>query len=190
MTSDGTKDTGDDMWLTLHQAARDFDVSLATLHRRRKAGELEGVGAFKDKGQWKIPRQGLARLGFIEIVAPVGTSQRVAHGTYRDTVSKAVSSTPVETPHETTASAEDFKRIQAELNDALRRAEVAEAVSRERDRVIEVQARELARLEASPSRVKPHGSSTDTSPAKSPATLESVAEPTPKRSRWRRWLGA
>lgn len=184
MTSPETTDTSDDMWLTLHEAARAFDVSLATLHRRRKAGDLENVGAFKDRGSWKIPRQGLARLGFTELVPPVSPGQTTIEDALSDTATTPVPLTPSETARETSETAREVQRLKDELNDALRRAEVAEAVSRERDRVIEVQARELARLEAAPTPPTPPETVTETR-AKTPA--ETV--PTPqKQSRWRRWL--
>lgn len=185
MAPDETPDTSSDMWLTLHEAARAFDVSLATLHRRRKAGELEAVGAFKDKGSWKIPRQGLARLGFQEIVPPVTPGQTTIEDALRgsESVTTPMPLRPSETVSEAREAAREVQRLKDELNAALRRAEVAEAVSRERDRVIEVQARELARLEAGPSRT----SLSDTPPVIAP---ETPSEGPLKRSRWRRWLSA
>lgn len=179
MTPDDTADTGGDMWLTLHEAARAFDVSLATLHRRRKSGDLENVGAFKDKGSWKIPRQGLARLGFTELVPPVSPGQATIDA-LSDTATTPVPLTPFETSRETSEASREMQRLKDELNDALRRAEVAEAVSRERDRVIEVQARELARLEAGPSPTTP--------PETVPETPTETAPVPQKQSRWRRWL--
>lgn len=180
MTPDETTETSGDMWLTLHEAARAFDVSLATLHRRRKSGDLENIGAFKDKGTWKIPRQGLARLGFTELVPPVSPGQTVIEDALSDTATTPVPVTPRETAPETSETAREVQRLKDELNAALRRAEVAEAVARERDRMIDVQARELARLEAGPSHTTP----ADTVP-ETPA--ETAPEPQ-KQSRWRRWL--
>jgi len=185
MTPEATPDTSGDMWLTLHEAARVFDVSLATLHRRRKSGDLEDVGAFKDKGVWKIPRQGLARLGFQELLPPVTPGQTTIEDALRgsESVTTPIPVRPSETATEASETAKELQRLKDELNAALRRAEVAEAVSRERDRMIEAQARELARLEAGPSRPP----SPDTPPATAP---ETPSEAPPKRSRWRRWLSA
>lgn len=177
MTSGDTAKTNDDMWLTLHEASRAFDVSLATLHRRRKSGELESVGAFKDKGSWKIPRQGLARLGFQEVTPPLS-------GSSGDTPLTPVSKTPEDTSTETSETPREVQRLKDELSAALRRAEVAEAVARERDRMIDVQARELARLEAGPSLKAPEENISE-----SPPEGTSIS-PAPKKSRWRRWLGA
>lgn len=188
MTPDDTAETSGDMWLTLHEAARAFDVSLATLHRRRKSGDLENVGAFKDKGSWKIPRQGLARLGFTELAPPETPGQRKIGDVLRDseTVSKPVSQTPSGTSPETSETAKEVQRLKDELNAALRRAEVAEAVSRERDRLINVQARELARLEAPPTQGKPP----ETVSGRPSETVTAPTNEVPKRSRWLRWLGA
>lgn len=185
MTPDETPDTSGDMWLTLHEAARAFDVSLATLHRRRKSGDLESVGAFKDKGAWKIPRQGLARLGFQELIPPVSPGQTTIEDALRgsESVTTPMPLRSHETASETSDTAREVQRLKDELNAALRRAEVAEAVSRERDRMIEVQARELARLEAGPSAA----TNRDTTPQTPP---ETPSETPVKRSRWRRWLGA
>lgn len=180
MTSGDTAKPNDDMWLTLHEAARAFDVSLATLHRRRKSGDLENIGAFKDKGTWKIPRQGLARLGFTELIPPVSPGQTAIGDALSDTATTLAPVTPRETAHETSETAREVQRLKDELNNALRRAEVAEAVSRERDRVIEVQARELARLEV--------GTSHTTPAATAPTTPAETASEPPKQSRWRRWL--
>lgn len=155
MTPDETTDAGGDMWLTLNQAARVFDVSLATLHRRRKSGDLENIGAFKDRGTWKMPRQGLARLGFTEFVPPVSPGQSAIEDALSDTPTRPVPLTPPETTPETRETSREMQRPKDELNAALRRAEVAEVVARERDRVIEVQARELARLGAGPSHKTP-----------------------------------
>lgn len=61
----------DDMWLTLKQASKVFDVSISTLHRWREEGPLGDVGAhLGTDGAWKVPRQGLARLGYAELVSP------------------------------------------------------------------------------------------------------------------------
>lgn len=188
MTPNETADTSGDMWLTLHEAARAFDVSLATLHRRRKSGDLENVGAFKDKGSWKIPRQGLARLGFIELAPPETPVQTTIGDVLRGpgTVSEPVPQTPSGTGPDTSETAKEMQRLKDELNAALRRAEVAEAVSRERDRMIDVQARELARLEASPTQGKPSEPISE----RPPETVTAPTNEAPKRSRWRRWLGA
>lgn len=173
------------MWLTLHEAARAFDVSMATLHRRRKSGELEAVGAFKDKGVWKIPRQGMARLGFQELIPPVSPGQTTIEDALSgsESVVTPLPVKPSETASQTLETAREVQRLKDELNAALRRAEVAEAVSRERDRMIEVQARELARLEAGPSAATNRDTTLQTPP-------ETPSEAPVKRSRWRRWIGA
>lgn len=174
------------MWLTLREASRAFDVSMSTLHRRRKSGDLENVGAFQDNGVWKIPRQGLARLGFKELIPPVTPGQTSIDSLLKepDSPSEGVPLKAPDTSPDISETLNEVQRLKDELNEALRRAEVAEAVSRERDRLIQAQARELARLEAGSSHERP----SETPQKKAPDTP--AAASTPKRSRWRRWFGA
>lgn len=53
-------------WLTITDAASAYGVSVSTLHRRRKAGEI--VGAVKVPGpkgeEWRIPPESLEALGY------------------------------------------------------------------------------------------------------------------------------
>lgn len=148
--------TDDDMWLTLREASQAFDVSLSTLHRRRRSGELEDVGAFKDGDTWKVPRQGLARLGFKELIPPVIPGQVSIDEALSDISSETSSMTPPDTANDTGDSAE-LKRLREQLYEAQRneaeyrhRAEVAEARADERDRTIKAQEMALRMLEAAP----------------------------------------
>lgn len=119
-------DTSGDMWLTLREAAEAFDVSLSTLHRRKRSGELEDVGAFKDGDTWKIPRQGLARLGFKELVPPVSPGQVTLEEALSESEDGTVPVTPADTPRDTPDTAE-VEQLRAELEEVKRRAAVLEA---------------------------------------------------------------
>jgi len=134
------------MWLTLHEAAKAFDVSLSTLHRRRRAGDLENVGAFKDQnsGAWKIPRQGLARLGYHELIPPVLPGQMsiddVLEGSEAssDTVSYDPPSVLPDTPIGTPDS--ELTELREQLAHAQKRADIAEALANERaERITDLQ---------------------------------------------------
>lgn len=173
-------DTGG-MWLTLHEAATAFDVSLSTLHRGRRSGELESVGAFKDTdNMWKVPRAGLARLGFTELVPPVSPGQTTIDDALAETVSDTVPEpsvmTPSDTPGDTTV-----EELQKRLAEAEKRAEIAEAIAAERERLIETQATALRMLEPPKEPALPSTAST-------PAVQEPEAgEPVPgRRALWRR----
>lgn len=140
----GHNDAG--MWLTLHEAAKAFDVSLSTLHRKRRTGDLENVGAFKDhnSGTWKIPRQGLARLGYQELIPPVLPGQMSIDDVLedRDTSSgSAASDTPAALP-DTPIDAPDTEltELREQLAHAQKRADIAEALANERaERITDLQ---------------------------------------------------
>lgn len=117
----------DPLWLTLHDAAKAFDVSLSTLHRRRRSGDLEQVGAFKDAdGTWKVPRQGLARLGFKELLPPVSPGQVTLEETLSDLASEVPVTTPADTLHMGVETAE-VERLKQELLEATHRMQLLEA---------------------------------------------------------------
>lgn len=142
------------MWLTLHEAANAFDVSLSTLHRRRRDGTLEDVGAFKDTDrQWKIPRQGLARLGFREVIPPVSPGQTTVDEALSEIEDEQVSVTPhgrVSDESEVSRLREQLAEAQRRETEALHQVEVWEARAMERDRVIEAQRMAMRLLEAAP----------------------------------------
>lgn len=146
MTRPDTRHSDADMWLTLQEAAKAFDVSLSTLHRKRRAGDLENVGAFKDQnsGAWKIPRQGLARLGYQELIPPVVPGQMsiddVLEGpeASSDTASyeppAALPDTPIDTPDT------ELTELREQLAHAQKRADIAEALANERaERITDLQ---------------------------------------------------
>lgn len=174
-------DTSGDMWLTLREAAEAFDVSLSTLHRRRRDGSLEDVGAFKDDDTWKVPRQGLARLGFTELIPPVSPGQI----TVDEALSEMETDSPAVTPSDTgenQADSAELLRLREQVAEAQRketesrhRAEVAEARADERDRIIKAQETAMRLLEAAPA---------DRTPA---AELPAEVEPEQPRRKKRRW---
>lgn len=183
-------DTSGDMWLTLREAAEAFDVSLSTLHRRKRSGELEDVGAFKDGDTWKIPRQGLARLGFKELVPPVSPGQVTLEEALSESEADTVPVTPPvtpagiprDTPRDTPDTAEidrlreQLEEAQRQTEEAERRAAIAEAVAAERDRIIKAQENALRLLEPA---------AADRTPPPSPAEPQSAPEPPqPQRKGW------
>lgn len=187
MTPAETPDASGDMWLTLHEAARAFDVSLATLHRRRKAGALESVGAFKDKGTWKIPRQGLARLGFTEVIPPATPGQTTIdealkpHETVSQSVSPGISETPTETMYDTHAT--ELEALRDRLTQTEIRAAVAEAEARERAEQISDLRRTVRMLEAPKTVATPP----EQAAVSDPSANDREAVPPRERSRWQRF---
>lgn len=168
-------------FLTLGAAARRFTVSVSTLHRRRKRGDLAAVGAFKDHGSgaWMIPVAGLAQLGYelretptdtptdtpvtekpvtrvdtgAEDAEPVSDTPGTVHDTYQN---RRVADEELETLRQRLEAAEAEAREAREMvAEAERRAAVAEAVAAERNRLIEVQERSLRMLEPGPSASTP-----------------------------------
>lgn len=191
-------------FLTLGAAARRFTVSVSTLHRRRKRGDLAAVGAFKDHGSgaWMIPVTGLAQLGYELRETPPDTPTntpvtenpvtRVDTGLEDE---EFAPDTP-DTGHDTSQSrrVEDdeldelrqrLEAAEAEARDARervaeaeRRAAVAEAVAAERNRLIEVQERSLRMLEPGPS-AAPTVSPTPETPTPEPARESEQPAPVP-----------
>lgn len=146
MTRSDTGHSDAGMWLTLHEAAKAFDVSLSTLHRRRRTGDLEDVGAFKDQnsGAWKIPRQGLARLGYHELIPPVLPGQMsiddVLEGSEAssDTAAADTPATLPDTPVDTPDT--ELTELREQLVHAQTRADIAEALANERaERITDLQ---------------------------------------------------
>lgn len=172
------RDSPAEMWLTLGEAARAFDVSLSTLHRRRRSGDLESVGAFRgDDGSWRVPREGLAKLGFREVVSH--QEPRKETSDTRDAVMEGVSVTRAGTGYDTSDTAE-LEELRERLAEAEQRAAVAEAISIERLRTIEAQSMALRMLEAGPAAKTAE---------EQPLMEESGApeeRPAPRRRRW--WL--
>lgn len=183
-TGHSATDTPDDTpgeFLTLGAAARRFTVSVSTLHRRRKKGDLAAVGAFKDHGSgaWMIPVTGLAQLGYElrETPPDTPTDTPVTENpvTRVDTGSEETESAPdtPDTVHDTSqnrrvaddeldvlqqrleAAEAEAREAREKIAEAERRAAVAEAVAAERNRLIEVQERSLRMLEPGPSTSAP-----------------------------------
>lgn len=126
-------------FLTLREAARDWTVSLSTLQRHRREGDLESLGAHKDtRGSWKIPPTALAALGYTPVsgtvpdtgdVTPPGPTPEPKHtqlNTLRD---------------ELAATRERLARLEAQ-NEGHR------ALLAERERTVETQAQALRMLTA------------------------------------------
>lgn len=191
-------------FLTLKEASRVFEVSVTTLHRLRRAGELEAVGAHRDAdGTWKIPRTGLAQLGYrLREEAPSDTP---GTSTVNDGTGGTSGAVPrVADTHAHPASTPDTAEIQAlreRLVEAERRAAVAEAIATERERIISAQETALRMLEAPrpalsaestpPDRATAAASapSTDTAPADQTPPASTAAPQPPRRGLWARLTG-
>lgn len=184
-----TPDDSASMWLTLREAAEAFDVSLSTLHRRRRRGDLEDVGAFKDNdGNWKVPRQGLAQLGFKEIVPPQVPGQVTLEETVSDRASESPATTPPDTPVTPSDTAE-LERLREQLEVERREKEeealhrkMAEAVAAERlERIKDLQHSMRLLEPAAADRRSPD-------PATEPQRDPEPSQPE-RKSWWRRILG-
>lgn len=150
--------------MSLREASRRFNISLSTLHRRLKSGDLSAAGAYKDDREWKIPPQALASLGYREIAldvpsetpeTPVSTDRLTPHDTTdetpRNTAEPSENQLRSEILRLQDALQEEQMRatkFESELSQAEQRAAIAEAVSDERNRVIEAQAQTLRMLES------------------------------------------
>jgi hypothetical protein len=108
----------------LAEAASACGVSVSTL--RRKRGELKELGAAETARGWQIPVTALITLGLMD---------RVTEPPSHDTPPDALTG--------------ELEGLRAKLAAAEQRAAVAEAVSAERERVIQTQAMALRMLEAS-----------------------------------------
>lgn len=109
--------------LTMGEAAEACGLSRSTLQRRKT--DLIAAGATVSPAGWAIPRSALTQLGLL----PPG---------------------PADAPP-TSNPTGDVARLQAALTDALRRAEVAEAVAHERQTALERADRALLLLAANDS---------------------------------------
>lgn len=110
--------------LSFKQAVEASGVSASTLRRRRD--DLVKHGARFDGRTWRIPITALIAIG---VMTPTTKPDDTHH----------------DSPHD--SPSEDLK---TQLQDALRRAELAEAIAAERLRVIEAQNTALKLLEAAP----------------------------------------
>lgn len=120
----------------LTQAAKACGVSVSTL-RRRKDQLLAAGTKITDKG-WQIPIPALVSLGYLSGTTP-------ASGTSPEEPMTPPVEPPV-TPTVGTASNE-VEELRLKLVEAETRAQVAEAISAERERIIQVQAAALRMLE-------------------------------------------
>ena len=121
-------------WLTFREAAERFGVSVSTLHRRRRAGDLEQAGAHKGTdGQWRIPPHALALLGYRDTapdtgaVAPSDTAPDTPHAasdTPDDTHPQTVGSGPSQALSEAQA---EIRRLQDRLDLERQRADLLAA---------------------------------------------------------------
>lgn len=114
--------------LGLAEAAKHCGVSTATIRRKKPA--LVEYGATTDATGWKIPYSALIAVGLAPSVTP-----------------PAEPVTPAVEP-----SVSPTADLERQLAQALARAEKAEAVLFERERIIEVQAQALRMLEPAPSK--------------------------------------
>lgn len=111
----------------LTQAAKACGVSVSTLRRRKE--QLVAAGTrITDKG-WKIPIPALVSLGYLSSTTPPETL-----------VAPLVIPT-VDTP------SDELEKLRLRLVEVETRAKVAEAISAERERIIQVQAAALRMLE-------------------------------------------
>lgn len=116
-----------DPMLSMGEAAAACGLSRSTLQRRKT--DLIAAGATVSPAGWLIPRSALTQLGLLP-AAPTGSTP--------------VTGIPA-------AQAGEVARLQAALANALRRAEVAEAVAQERQAALERADRALLLLAANSS---------------------------------------
>lgn len=124
----------------LTQAAKACGVSVSTLRRRKD--QLVAAGTkITDKG-WQIPIPALVSLGYLSGTTPAS-----------DTPPEKPMTSPVEpplTPPVITPAgtpSNEVEELRLKLVEAETRAQVAEAISAERERIIQVQAAALRMLE-------------------------------------------
>ena len=129
--------------LNMAEAARACGLSVSTMRRHRDA--LLAHGATRHDASWVIPVSALVAAGLMPNVTPPDASPG-------DGVTPVMtrhpdgSLTPPDTP-----THQEVERLREALADAKRRADVAEAIAAERERIITVQAQALRLLEAGPS---------------------------------------
>lgn len=162
--------------LGLAQAAKACGVSESTI--RRKRPDLLAAGATQDSRGWRIPIPALVELGLMDRTTPPDTPETPSF-----VVQEAVMEPPVQSPLEPLVEA-----LREKLAAAEQRAAVAEAVSAERERIIEAQAQTLRMITAGPSAQE----ESPAAPAQEPAREESSSAGPPvnyeQPSRFRRLL--
>lgn len=120
----------------LTQAAKACGVSVSTLRRRKD--QLVAAGTkITDKG-WQIPIPALVSLGYLSGTTP-------ASDTPPEKPMTPLVEPPLEPPVETPSN--EVEELRLKLVEAETRAQVAEAISAERERIIQVQAAALRMLE-------------------------------------------
>lgn len=136
----------------LTQAAKACGVSVSTLRRRKE--QLVAAGTkITDKG-WQIPIPALVSLGYLSGTTPAidTPSEKPVTPLVEPSLEPPVIP-PVESP------SREVEELRLKLVEAETRAQVAEAISAERERIIQVQAAALRMLERG----------TGDAPAKTPA---------------------
>jgi hypothetical protein len=118
----------------ISEASRLTGYSIPTI--RGKLPQLKKLGAIQRGKGWAIPESALYGAGLM-LKVDSKPLYKVANETLQADTSDLI------------------KTLQTDLAEALRRAEVAEAVSRERERLIMTQAQALRMLEASPAVNRP-----------------------------------
>lgn len=121
---------------TLAEAAQVAGVSTSTIKRRRV--DLLKAGATSTPQGWQVPVSALVAVGLLDGV----TGQATVVDPVRDLALTPLIGAGVD-PLEPVV-----RQLRQALADAERRAAVAEAISVERDRLIEAQSRTIAALEA------------------------------------------
>ena len=116
--------------LGLAEAAKHCGVSVATVRRKKSA--LMAHGATTDVAGWKIPYSALIAVGLAPSVTP--PDKPVSGATEPPAIAPAL-----------------VADLELQLAQALARAEKAEAILIERERVIQAQALALRMLDAAPS---------------------------------------
>lgn len=120
----------------LTQAAKACGVSVSTLRRRKE--QLVAAGTkITDKG-WQIPIPALVSLGYLSSTTPASDIPPEIPVT-------PIVESPVIPPVETPSN--ELEKLRSKLVEAETRAQVAEAISAERERIIQVQAAALRMLE-------------------------------------------
>lgn len=166
----------------LAEAAKITGKSESTIRRKRE--ELKELGAtFTPKQGWKIPIPALVQLGLMEPVTPASEppAERVGASTTAGTQSTM-------TPPDRELL-DELERLRAELAEERQARAVAEAVNKERDRLLEsyretinVQAQALRMVEP-PRPAEPQPAAAEPAPEPVP---EEPAPRAPKKRWWQR----
>ena len=123
----------------LTQAAKACGVSVSTLRRRKD--KLVAAGTkITDKG-WQIPIPALVSLGYLSGTTPPEKPMTPLVEPPLEPPLEPPVILPVETP------INEVEKLRSKLAEAETRAQVAEAISAERERIIQVQAAALRMLE-------------------------------------------